>query len=449
MGGRITEREFTRRMDEAFGILHMEPDPFEDNPELERCDDPALWTREILGLDFWEKQAEIAASFRDNPVTAVRSCHAAGKSCLGAALTLWTTQTKDPAVVITTAPTDRQVREILWGEIHKLHARARTKLKGRLLVQALRVSPDVYAFGFTAPETASEKFQGFHAARIYIIVDESSRVSDEIFEAIDGISTGEVHVLLIGNPTRTSGRFYDAFHDPAVVKFGISVFDTPNFTAYGITEDDIVSGAWADKYDGSKDIPGLVTPDWAARMYEIHGLDSPFYRARVRAEFPLQEDDTLMSIDDVTACMDLEVEEINEPADVVVDVARYGSDQTVIGVVRSISLRIAKALHGRDTMHVAGETKRVFDDTENARGIRIDSIGVGAGVADRLIEQKLPVVEMVASEKSSEPDKFLNKRAEWWWTAADRVKAHTVKLPRNEYLARDLTTIKYPSIPRA
>ena len=87
MGGRITEREFTRRMDEAFGILHMEPDPFEDNPELERCDDPALWTREILGLDFWEKQAEIAASFRDNPVTAVRSCHAAGKSCLGAALT--------------------------------------------------------------------------------------------------------------------------------------------------------------------------------------------------------------------------------------------------------------------------------------------------------------------------------------------------------------------------
>src|SRR5690348_3619215 len=82
--------------------------------------DPVWFSREILGFDPWSKQREILESVRDNEATAVRSCHGIGKTATAAEVVLWFLAAFGPeALVVTTAPTWRQVRDLLWREIRK------------------------------------------------------------------------------------------------------------------------------------------------------------------------------------------------------------------------------------------------------------------------------------------------------------------------------------------
>lgn len=57
----------------------------------------------------------------------------------------------------------------------------------------------------------SVKAEGFHEDNMLFIVDEASGVADPIMEAILGTLSGSNNKLLLcGNPTRTSGTFYDS-----------------------------------------------------------------------------------------------------------------------------------------------------------------------------------------------------------------------------------------------
>ena len=78
--------------------------------------DPSLFCKEILGSDsHWEKQVEIMESVAKNKYTTVPSGHGIGKSFVAADICLWFLYTHLPSIVITTAPTFRQVERVLWG----------------------------------------------------------------------------------------------------------------------------------------------------------------------------------------------------------------------------------------------------------------------------------------------------------------------------------------------
>ena len=81
--------------------------------------DPEFFQREVLGWDPWEKQVEIACSVRDHKKTAVKSCHDSGKTADAARIGLWFLYSFQPSIVLTTAPTYRQVEELLWREISR------------------------------------------------------------------------------------------------------------------------------------------------------------------------------------------------------------------------------------------------------------------------------------------------------------------------------------------
>ena len=68
-------------------------------------EEPSIFIEKILGMYLWEKQAEIAEAVRDNQITAVRSCHGAGKTAIAANIALWYLFTRPYSTVITTAPT--------------------------------------------------------------------------------------------------------------------------------------------------------------------------------------------------------------------------------------------------------------------------------------------------------------------------------------------------------
>lgn len=404
--------------------------------------DPVWWIREVLGLDPWQKQIEIIESVRDNRTTAVKSCHASGKSFDAGSIALWFLYTHKPSIVLTTAPTDRQVKGILWKEIHKNYQRAKHPLGGTILTQELKLAEDWFAWGFTAPDYDPDRFQGFHEIYLLVIADESSGVSDEIFEGIDGVLTSEQsRFLMIGNPTNPVGRFARAFKSPDVNKISISAFETPNFTTFGITDEDMVMNRWESKITGELPTPFLITPRWVHERLHDWTHDSPLYMAKVLAQFPEAGTDTLIPLHWVEAAVDRQLKRTT-PFELGVDVARYGSDETVIMFRQGSVARIIKTMPMSSTMAVAGEVIKILRET-GAKAAKIDAVGLGAGTYDRLEEQSQPAVEMQSGAASSDPEVYLNTRAEWYWGLRQRFETGDIDIENDAMLISQLSNIKY------
>ena len=207
-----------------------------------------------------------------------------------------------------------------------------------------------------------------------------------------------VRLLYIGNPTRNSGDFADAFKDPSFNKIHISALDSPNVKAREII------------------VPGLATWEWVQEMKTKYGEDSDVYRIRVLGEFPKQEADVLISVDLVETAIDADREFYGEDEFIGVDVARFGEDSTDLVYRRGNFAKVLDTVQGLDLMQVAGVVKRRLKEYPKARA-KIDIIGLGAGVFDRLKEQ--PDVQdrvegvNVAGEPANKED-YINIRVEAW-----------------------------------
>ena len=118
------------------------------------------------------KQREILEALRDHSYVAVRSCNGSGKTYIAAHAVIWWLLCYDDAVVITTAPTARQVSEMLWREIREIYVANRELIGGKLSNTRLELGPRHFAFGFATD--AEERFQGFHQGHILFVVDEAS-----------------------------------------------------------------------------------------------------------------------------------------------------------------------------------------------------------------------------------------------------------------------------------
>src|SRR4051812_30472989 len=92
---------------------------------LRVIEDPALFVQAMLGHDVWSKQADILQSVAMFPRTAVKACHASGKTFTAAEVVLWWITRHQQAIAVTTAPTWTQVERVLWGEIRNAVYRSR------------------------------------------------------------------------------------------------------------------------------------------------------------------------------------------------------------------------------------------------------------------------------------------------------------------------------------
>lgn len=422
---------------------------------LERAQrDPVWWCENVLRVKPWSKQVEIMQSVRDNPRTAVRSCHGIGKSFTAGQIILWFLNAFAPSIVLSTAPTWRQVEKLVWKEVRASYARA-TAIDGGLGGALLPASPELhivrdqwYAAGLSTNDP--NKFQGYHEEHILVIVDEAAGVPEDIFEAIEGVLTSEhSRLLLLGNPTSIGGTFHKAFRGAGYHTIHIGAFDSPNFTAFGITPEDFPGNSWEEKITGRLPNPKLITPEWAYDKFLKWGPDSPAYQARVLGNFPEAGDDTLIPLAWVEAAQArwLDVEP-GEPIEIGCDVARYGSDETVIAIRRGGRVEPLLVYAQKDTMETAGLVKAAHAET-SATAIKVDEIGIGAGVVDRLKELKCPATGVNVASAPVEPERFMNLRAELWWNLRERldpnprVNPNPIALPPDDQLLADLTNVKY------
>lgn len=417
-------------------------------------------------------QADILKAVRDHERVAVRSCNGSGKTYTAAYAVLWWLMCFRNSLVITTAPTEHQVRDVMWREIRRAYRGHEDLIDGTLLRTSLELGDKHYASGLST--NAPDRFQGFHQDNILFVVDEAPGVAEEIFEAIEGsMTSARARMLLLGNPTARSGTFYEAFHGRRELwsTFHISVFDTPNFQGIdpdspnfqGINPDSEVR----DREFAELVLPGLVTPKWAADALINWGETSPMYQVRVLGEFPTEGEDTLIPLRLIEAAVNREIEDpppeqpsekIPEdrledpektpepdqvPVEIGVDVARFGSDRTVICVRKGPRVLSLSSYQRQDTMATAGAVARAIADHEPGV-VRIDEIGIGAGVVDRLREQGFKNVEGAnVAVRASNREQFLNARAEIFDGLRVRFESGRISIPEDRELIGQLAALRY------
>lgn len=366
-------------------------------------------------------QQRIANAVRDFKYTAVRSCHASGKTRDAADIALWFLYSFPNSKVITTAPTFRQVEDVLWREIRSAKSRARIQLGGHYTNTSIDLSEQWFALGLSTDDP--DRFSGFHAINLLLIVDEASGVAEDIFNASEGIvSSQHARVLYIGNPTNTSGTFYRAFKMPGYAKIHISAFDTPNFTEFGITLEDIRNNTWSQKITHELPAPYLITPEWVYDKYLRWGEGNPMWDSRVMGNFPEQGEDSLIPLARIEEAARRElVVKPDDPEQIGVDVSRFGSDHTEFCYRKGPKVLDWRSYSHMDTMETANRVRDFAQLYPNAV-IAVDEVGVGAGVVDRL-QQLLPgrtVYGVNVGQAAFDTEQFANLRAELFWGLRER-----------------------------
>lgn len=126
-----------------------------------------------------------------------------------------------------------------------------------------------------------------------------------------------------------------------------------------------------------------------------------------------------------------------------IDVARFGSDRSVIAKRQGRHMLEPEIYEKKDTMQLAAIIAKRIDEEKPAK-VLIDVIGIGAGVFDRLVQLGYQdvVVAVNAAEKSS-VQTYYNKRAEMWGTMRDWLKDAPVSIPDSDELQADLRAPRF------
>lgn len=406
------------------------------DPSAELADrarrDPVWWMHRALDLELWSKQRQIARAVRDHRQVAVRSCHGPGKTKTAAGIALWFLYTFPDSRVVTTATKWSQVKKLLWHEINLLHAGAKVDLGGTCLQTELNLADGRYAIGLSTRPGQEESFQGHHAPHILLLYDEASGIPEPVYEAGEGyMTTDGARKLMIGNPTRAEGEFYKAFNAQRARyrTLHISAFDTPAFTGEGVSDDVLRH---------------LVSERWVEERRSWEG--TPLWDVKVLGNFSKRADETVVAlhvVEDAQERDELPVKP-DRRAVIGVDVARFGSDETVISVRQERNVAIHDVYHGQDTTQTAGEVIRAyrqFGETPGSAYIVVDDDGVGGGVTDQVRAAGIPVTAFNGGGTPYEPEDYPNRRSEVWFEAAEELT--TCSLPDDEQLAADLVSPKY------
>ncbi len=222
-------------------------------------------------------------------------------------------------------------------------------------------------------------------------------------------------MLLLGNPTSLKGTFYDAFHKRRGLwkTIHISAFDTPNLLRKEVV------------------LPSLVTPKWVVDAEKNWGKESYLYQVRVMGEFPTESEDTLIPLKliEAAAMHDTSEKQVDGLIEIGVDVARFGSDRTAICVRQGDQVVSLESFRLQDTMSTVGRVATAANEYSPS-AIRIDEIGIGAGVVDRLTELEIPHVQGInVARKARSPEQFANLRAELYDGLRERFVSDRIRIP--------------------
>jgi hypothetical protein len=395
---------------------------------LEHFSGPRKWQREVLTeLTEHIKQNNGKVDF-DTFRMATSSGRGIGKSALVSWLVIWMMTTRIGSTTIVSANSEAQLRSVTWAEITKwlsmsmnthwfevsatrvMPAKWLTELVERDLKLGTRYwgvegrlwsaeNPDSYA--------GVHNFSG-----VMLVFDEASGIEDSIWSVAAGFFTENTpnrFWLAFSNPRRNSGYFYESFHSKREF--------------------------WKNKIVDARTVEGTDKAVYQ-QIIDEYGADSAQAHVEVFGEFPSASDDQFIGSDIVDEAMIRDkYKDLSAPIILGVDPARFGADSTVIAVRQGRDIIAIKRYKGDDTMETVG---RIIECMEEYKPVlvNIDEGGLGAGVVDRMKEQRYKVKGVNFANKSKNMMMYGNKRAEMWGDMREWLRSASI--PKDRTLKTDL-----------
>lgn len=385
--------------------------------ELRGKSAPEKWQADTLRTI--GKRLHEGASVRE----AIASGHGVGKSALVSWLILWAIATHEDTRGIITANTEVQLRTKTWAELTKWYRLFIARHLFTLSANAIfsRSAGHERSWRIDAvpwSETSPESFAGLHnqGGRILVIFDEASAISDAIWEVTEGAMTDtdtELIWCVFGNPTRSSGRFYDCFH-----RF---------------------RDRWHHRQIDSRTVR-LADRRRLAEWVADYGEDSDFVRVRVRGLFPRASDRQLISSElaEAAATRTLATSAYDfAPAIIGVDPAWSGTDAMAIVLRQGLYAKVLATLPSQtDDIETAGLIARLQDE-HHAQAVFID-LGYGTGIYSAGKSLGRDGWRLVSFAAKPTRTGFANKRAEMWSDVKDWLQ-EGASIDNNRDLIADLT----------
>lgn len=382
---------------------------------------PTLFVREMLGAEPTDQQLRALRSIASGTHVSIKSGHGTGKTAYLSWIILWWMFTRKNARIPCTAPSSDQLKNVLWAELSTWHNEMDPFFKNKFVCTSDKFYNEEFdktwfSVARTARSEKPEALQGFHGKNLLFLVDEASGVVEEVFTVVRGALTDDRNrCVMTSNPTRTVGFFYNS-HE-------LWAGDPWTCLTFNGEESSIVGKRYI-------------------REIEVEfGKNSDVYRVRVLGEFPLESDYTLITKDWVKAALKRDIEAtprvgIKKYDSAGVDVARYGDNNTVFALVKGLTVVDVKKFEKQNTMKTAGQVVGLCKHVDPSQ-IRVDEIGVGAGVVDRVLELGHPIIGVDVSRSATDKDKFTNLRAQYFWDLRSRFEEGSISLkPLNEILGR-------------
>ena len=387
--------------------------------------DPVAWINDRTGGYMHRKLREIARSVVENRRTAVPSAHAIGKSWLAARLAGWWIDTHPlgEAFVLTTAPTNKQVKAVLWKEMRRVYDKA--KLPGRMNQTEWWINGEMVAMGRKPSDHDPTAFQGIHAKWVLLIIDEGCGVPEQIFIAGNSLVANEFsRTVVIGNPDDPDAYFAKVCAPGSgwnVVS--VSAFDTPNFTD--------------EKLEAPQGLLDVLTSQiYVDEVARDVGVDSAVYSSKVLGKFPENKSDGVIPLSWIRKCQDEDkLETYNEedlrPVELGIDVGA-GGDDTSIRERRGILAGRSLSLTTPQPEQAYAAVVQMIMETGATRA-KVDVIGLGWGLIGMLNMARLKgrhydefceaeidisrceIVGVNVGQGSTDPTRFPRLRDQLWW----------------------------------
>jgi len=157
------------------------------------------------------------------------------------------------------------------------------------------------------------------------------------------------------------------------------------------------------------------------------------------------DDRALFAYNDIESAMDGDFTGVDTSGvcSIAADVARYGRDKSVTSVREGHKVHSLKEYKNYNTMEFATVISNDYSRGIAKDAVFVDTIGVGAGVFDKLLQMGVRgVVEANVSMKAEETKVYQNKRAEMYFNLKKFVEQGG-KLPNDKELKEELLALKY------
>ena len=395
---------------------------------LEHFSGPRKWQREVLqDIAGHIKQNNGKVDF-DTLREAVASGRGIGKSALVSWLVIWMLTTRIGSTTIVSANSESQLRKVTWAEITKWLAMglnshwfevSATSLQPakwltELVERDLRKGTRYWGVeGRLWSAENPDAFAGVHNMDgVLVIFDEASGIDDAIWAVTAGFFTENTpnrFWFAFSNPRRNTGYFYETFHSKR--------------------------DFWDTKVVDARTVEGTDKAVYQ-QIIDEYGPDSAQAHVEVYGQFPDAGDDQFISAFTVDEAMKrVKYQDLSAPIVIGVDPARFGADATVIAVRQGRDIVKIIRHRGDDTMTVVGYVIEAIEEFKPTLVV-IDEGGLGAGIVDRLKEQRYKIKGVNFGNKSKNPVMYGNMRAQMWGDMREWLK--TASIPNDRFLKTDL-----------